>query len=97
MSLNLRRARTKPKTPTSRTPSSNPIVRRANKMQVNAVSNTNMDMSNYVARLNKEASVSYAKRLNASLFDVNKNKGNRAKAAALQLQQEKLRKVKKRS
>ena len=90
MSLNLRRARTKPKTPTSRTPSSNPIARRASKMQVNAVSDAKVD--SYIARLNKEVSISYAKSLNASLFG-----GSRAKAAALQLLEEKLRKAKKRS
>ena len=55
-SLNLRRPKTKPKTPTSRTPSSNPIARRASKMQVNAVSDAKVD--NYTARLNKEVSIS---------------------------------------
>ena len=88
-SLNLCHMSTNPKTSTLHTPSLHAIVCCASKQQVNA--------SSYVTRLNKEVSISYTKRLNASLFDVNKDKASCAKAAALQLQQEKLCKMKKQS
>ena len=94
MSLNLRCMRTKPKTPTLRTPSSNPIARRTSKLQVNAVSDANVDKSSYATRLNKKVSSSYAKRLNANLIDMNKNKSSCAQKIGPQLHREKLRKKK---
>jgi hypothetical protein len=54
-------------------------------MQVNAVSDAKVD--SYIAILNKGVSISYAKRLNASLFNTNKSKSSCANEAALQRHQ----------